>query len=451
MNEILFLIILIFFIKYLNFFILRNLMFLIRLNFLININWIKWINLIGGLGNNYYSNYLILIIFWVFGLIFLNLKEYKKNCLILNLILIFFILINFISIDLLTFYFIYESRLLLIFYIIIEWGYSEDRILSAFYLIFYTLVFSLPILFLIFKLIRLTGRINFFIIEFLEISFDKFGFIYLLISFLVKVPIYLFHGWLIKAHVEASFFRSIILAAVILKLGRYGILRFIIIFKVIFLEIKFYLIIINFFGILILRILCLFQFDIKLIIALSSVVHIRIISAGLLINKKLRVLGRLLIIISHGLVSSGLFYLVNIIYSQTGSRIIFINKSIINLIPSITIIWFIMCVYNSGAPLSLNIVSEIFLLLRLISWCKYLFILLLIYCLIGFIYSIYLFRFIQYGKIFYFKFNLLNRKLINYLTLILHLLPLNIFIFKLFFYLNSLIKNIELWFQWYIY
>lgn len=450
MNEILFLIILIFFAKYLNFYILRNLIFLMRLNFLININWVKWMNIIGGLSNNYYSNYLILIIFWVFGIIYINLGEYKKDCLFLNLILIFFILINFICIDLLIFYFIYESRLLLIFFIIMEWGYTEDRVLSAFYLIFYTLVFSLPILYLIFKLIKFIGRINFYILEVLIIKFDNFGFVYLLISFLVKVPIYIFHGWLIKAHVEASFFRSIILASVILKLGTYGILRFIIIFKIIFKLIKFYLVIINLLGILVLRLICLFQFDIKLIIAISSVVHIGIISLGILIGRKVGILGGLLIIISHGLVSSGLFYLVNVIYEQSLSRIIFINKGVINLIPSITIIWFLICVNNSGAPLSLNIVREIFLLIRLISWCKYLFIFLLIYCLVRFIYSIYLFRFIQYGKLYYFKINLINRKLINYLTLILHLLPLNIFIFKLFFYLNSLIKNIELWFQWYI-
>ena len=450
MNEILILLVVIFLINYINFYILGNLILLIRLNFLKNIRWIKWINISIGLGNNYYSNYLILIIIWVFGIIFLNFNEIKKNCFILNLILFFLILLNFIVIDLLIFYFIYESRLLLIFYIVMEWGYREDRILAAFYLIFYTLVFSLPILYLIFKILERSGRINFFMLEINKFKFDYFNFIYLLISFLIKIPIYIFHGWLIKAHVEASFFRSIILASVILKLGRYGILRLILIFKNRFINLSYYLIIINLFGILILRIICLFQFDIKLIIALSSVIHIGIISIGILRGSIIGLLGGLLIIISHGLVSSGLFYLVNEIYKQTNRRIIFVNKGLINLIPSISIIWFIICVYNSGAPISLNIVREIFLLIRLISWYKYLFIFLFFYCLFRFIYSIYLYSFIQFGKIYDFNFNLINRSLLNYSTLILHLLPLNLFIFNLFFYLNSLIKNIELWFQWYI-
>nr|DBA43619.1 TPA_asm: ND4 [Bombus melanopygus] len=436
--------------KYMNFYILGNLMFLISLNFLMNLGWMKWMNLIGGLGNNYYSNYLILMMFWVFGMIFLNLKEYKLNCMILNLILMFFMLINFMCMDLLLFYFMYESSLLLIFYMIMEWGYSEDRVLSAFYLMFYTLVFSLPMLFLIFKLMNYSGSINFFMLEILMIKFDSFNFMYLLMSFLVKIPMYMFHGWLIKAHVEASFFSSMILASVMLKLGSYGMLRFMMVFKMLFKMMKFYLLIINLLGMLILSLMCLFQFDMKLIIALSSVVHMGIMSMGLLMGKKISVLGSLMMMICHGLVSSGLFYLVNMIYMQTSSRIIFINKGMINLMPSMTMMWFMMCVYNSGAPLSLNMVSEIFLLISLISWCKYLFLFLLIYCLISFLYSIYLFSFIQYGKIFCFKMNLINGKLMNYLTLILHLLPLNIFIFKLFFYLDSLMKNIELWFQWYI-
>lgn len=440
MNEIFIFSILIFSINNLNFLIIRNLIFLIRLLFLINIRWIKWIFIFRNLRINNYSNYLILLIFWIFGIIFLNLNEYKINCLFINLILILLIIINFISIDLLIFYFLYESRLLLIFYIIIEWGYTEDRIISSFYLIFYTLIFSLPILYLIFKILNIEGRVIFFFLELINLILDKFNYIYLLISFLVKIPIYLFHGWLIKAHVEASFFRSIILASIILKLGRYGILRLILIFKFMLKNIIFFLILINIFGLLILRILCLIQFDIKLIIALSSVIHIGIIIIGILIEKKIGILGGLIIIISHGLVSSGLFYLVNIIYIQTNRRLIFINKGIICLIPSISIIWFIICVYNSGAPISLNIVREIFLLIRLIYWCKYLFLFLIFYCLLRFIYSIYLFRFIQYGKIFYLTLNIYNSLLINYLTLILHLLPLNLIILNLFFYLNSLIK-----------
>nr|DBA43957.1 TPA_asm: ND4 [Bombus pratorum] len=432
MNEILFLVILFYFFKYLNFYILSNLMFLMSLNFLMNMSWIKWTNMMLGLSNNYYSNYLILMMFWVFGLVFLNLLEYNKLCLLLNLWLLILMLINFMCMDLLTFYFVYESSLLLIFMMIMEWGYTEDRILSAFYLMFYTLVFSLPMLYLIFNLVNLSGSVNFFMLETLMIKFDKFSFFYLLMSFLVKIPMFMFHGWLIKAHVEASFFSSMILASVMLKLGSYGMLRFMLMFKMMFKMFKYFLIIINLLGMLILSLICLFQFDMKLIIALSSVVHMSIMSLGLLVGSKIGILGSLLMMVSHGLVSSGLFYLVNVIYEQSSSRIIFINKGIMNLMPSMTMMWFFMCINNSGAPLSLNMVSEIFLLMSLISWCKYLLMILLIYCLISFIYSIYLFSFIQYGKIFYFNMNLMNSKLLNYLTLILHLLPLNIFIFKLF-------------------
>ena len=128
------------------------------------------------------------------------------------------------------------------------------------------------------------------------------------------------------------------MASVILKLERYGILRLILIFKNKFINLSYYLIIINLFGILILRIICLFQFDMKLIIALYSVIHIGIISIGILRGSRIGLLGGLLIIISHGLVSSGLFYLVNEIYKQTNRRVIFVNKGLINLIPSISII-----------------------------------------------------------------------------------------------------------------
>nr|ATE47034.1 NADH dehydrogenase subunit 4 [Bombus breviceps] len=433
MNEILIILLLMIMYKYINFFILSNMMFLMSFMFLMKMSWINWINIIGGLGNNYYSNYLILLMLWIFGLIYLNLKDYKKSCLMMNFLLMSLMLLNFMSINLLFFYFMYESSLLLIFYMIMKWGYSEDRALAAFYLMFYTLVFSLPMLYLIYKLMDLNGSMIFFELEMIKIYFDYFNFLYLLMSFLVKIPMYMFHGWLVKAHVEASFFSSMILASIMLKLGSYGFLRLILVFKLMLKDIMYYLMIMNMFGMMILSLICLFQFDMKLIIALSSVIHMGIMTLGMLSELKIGLLGGLFMMISHGLVSSGLFYLVNLIYMQTNSRIIFINKGMINLMPSVSLFWFIMCVNNSGAPISLNMVSEIFLLMSLVSWFKYLFMFLLFYCLFSFIYSIYLFSFIQYGMIYDLKMNLYNMKLLNYLTLIMHLVPLNFIIFNLFF------------------
>nr|DBA43684.1 TPA_asm: ND4 [Bombus ladakhensis] len=432
MNEVLVFLMMMFFMKYINFLILSNFMFFMSLIFLMKVNWLKWTYIIGGLGSNFYSNYLIIMMFWIFGLIFLNLKEYNKNCLLLNFLLLILMMINFMSMNFLMFYFFYESSLLLIFYMIMEWGYSEDRVLAAFYLMFYTLIFSLPMLYLIFKMLEDYGSMNFYMLEIINVKFDNFSFLYLFMAFLVKIPMYLFHGWLIKAHVEASFFSSMILASIMLKLGSYGMLRLILIFKSMFINL-YYLMFLNMLGLLILSLICLFQFDMKLIIALSSVIHMGIMILGMLSMSKMGIFGGLMMMISHGLVSSGLFYLVNMIYSQTNSRIIFINKGMINFMPSMTMMWFMMCVFNSGAPISLNMVSEIFLLISLVGWFKYLFFILMIYCLLSFMYSIYLFSFIQYGKVFNLSMNLKSMKLLNFITLILHLLPLNLIIFNLFF------------------
>nr|ATL63100.1 NADH dehydrogenase subunit 4 [Bombus consobrinus] len=433
MNETLILLFMLFFNKFNNFFVLGNMMFMISLNYLFNMSWIKWIFIISSLSINYYSFYLILMMFWIFGVIFLNLNNYNKYCLKLHLLLVFLMMINFMAMDLMLFYFMYESSLLLVFYMIMKWGYSEDRVLASFYLLFYTLVFSLPMLYLIFKVLEMEGSINFFFLEMLDLKFDNFNFMYMFMSFLVKIPMYMFHGWLIKAHVEASFFSSMILASVMLKLGSYGMLRMIYMFKNVFSYVLFYLMMVNILGMLLLSLLCLFQFDMKLIIALSSVIHMGIMSMGLLSGMKIGFLGGLMMMISHGLVSSGLFYLVNMIYMQTNSRSIFINKGMINLMPSMTMMWFLLCVFNSGAPISLNMVSEIFLLMSLIYWCKYLFMFLIFYCLFSFIYSIYLFSFIQHGMNYDMKIEIFNCSLLNYITLILHLLPLNLIIMKLFF------------------
>ena len=120
-------------------------------------------------------------------------------------------------------------------------------------------------------------------------------------------------------------------------------------------------------GAVITRLICLRQVDIKSLIAYSSVGHIGLVISGVSIIEYWGWLGSFIIIISHGLVSSGLFCLANITYESTSRRSIFITKGLLMVYPKISIFWFIIRVMNIGAPPSINLLREIFLLTRILS------------------------------------------------------------------------------------
>lgn len=413
----------------LNYYLIRIYIFLISYIYIFNLNWIDWRYLIFNFRFNYYSLGLLILTLWIRRLILLNLKyEYYLNK-ILNIIIILFIIINFLSINLLIYYFLFEIRLLIIFIIIINWRLRFDRILSRFYLIFYTIIFSLPNLIILFILININKSLDFIIIEFNNFKLNNIIVIYLIIIFLVKIPIYLFHSWLLKAHVEAPFYSSIILASIILKLGGYGLIRLLFIFKYIF-NFIYYFIILIIIGILILRLICIIQIDIKILVAISSIVHIILILMGLFFYTKIGFIGRYLIIISHGFRSSGLFYLINIIYINTNSRLLLINKGIIIYIPSISLIWFLLCSLNMAIPITLNLIREIILFMRIINLIIYIILPLIIYCLLRFLYSLYLFSYIQHGISLNLK-NIFRRNLFNFFILIIHWIPINLLILNL--------------------
>jgi NADH-ubiquinone oxidoreductase chain 4 len=156
-------------------------------------------------------------------------------------------------------------------------------------------------------------------------------------AFLIKIPIYIFHIWLPKAHVEASVEGSIILAGVLLKIGGYGLIRLIVILVKFTFKFNYLIMRIGLVGGLIIRILCVNQIDIKILVAYSSVVHINIILVRMITGLKLGILSSLIIIISHGLCSSGLFYIVNLYYQIRGRRILLLNKGIAGNLILITI------------------------------------------------------------------------------------------------------------------
>jgi NADH:ubiquinone oxidoreductase subunit 4 (subunit M) len=176
------------------------------------------------------------------------------------------------------------------------------------------------------------------------------------------------------------------------------------------------------------RLSCLRQIDIKLLIASSSVVHIRICIGGLFVLREWGLKGTVAVMLGHGLCSSGLFYLANVVYERTGRRSISISKGLLRLIPRICLWWFILLASNIAAPPRLNLFGEILLIRVLVSWRK------VSIVIIGFLsffraaYRLYLFSLRQHGVYLYRKRGFHRGCILEYTVARAHWLPLNLVI-----------------------
>ena len=267
-------------------------------------------------------------------------------------------------------------------------------------LFFYTLFASLPLLFIIIIIFNNRNINNLIIINYIKtyILFNKNFFIkiILILTFLVKFPIFFLHSWLPKAHVEAPVSGSILLAGIILKLGGYGFIRLLFLLqKNSFFEI---IICVRLIGGRVLSILCLAQRDIKVVIAYSSVVHIAIVIVSVISTFFIGFDGALIIILGHGLVSSGIFRGANIIYERSHSRRYLLNSGFSRIIPHFSFFWFILIVANFSGPFSYNILGEILLILNISQINKFI---LIILCFLSFFsaaYRLILYSSTQHGK-----------------------------------------------------
>lgn len=231
-------------------------------------------------------------------------------------------------------------------------------------MIFYTLVVSLPLLV---SLLLFMGDGSFLIL-FSHFSIDRVLFLFFVFVFLVKLPIYGVHSWLPKAHVEAPLSGSMVLAGVLLKLGIYGLVRFVHFSFLFFYDFGSYLLIVGLWGGVLSCLMCLRQSDTKSLVAYSSINHMSVAFASVACFFLVGLRGTYIIGFSHGVISPCMFFMVYVSYWRLHRRRVFVVKGLNVSFPVFSLWWFIVISSNMGVPPSMRFFSELCMIGGLVSF-----------------------------------------------------------------------------------
>nr|YP_010535657.1 NADH dehydrogenase subunit 4 [Alectorobius puertoricensis]UYB78543.1 NADH dehydrogenase subunit 4 [Alectorobius puertoricensis]UYB78556.1 NADH dehydrogenase subunit 4 [Alectorobius puertoricensis] len=350
-------------------------------------------------------------------------KMYKFYMLVMILLLMF----CFLVMNLMGFYLFFESVLIPIIMMIMGWGGQPERLQAGIYMLFYTLGGSLPLLI---YLLSFSESVSIFYMAWENYNISWLFFLMGVSGFMVKMPMFFVHLWLPKAHVEAPVAGSMVLAGVLLKLGIYGMFRIKMMMSEKLLLYGHWFVSIILIGGMIVGMICLCQVDVKSLIAYSSVCHMGMALGGIFSMVFWGYLGNIMIMLGHGLCSSGLFCLANMFYERFFTRSMILLSGVGIFFPYISLWWFLFSSINMAAPPSMNLGGEILLIGSLIKWSFLVVVPLSIVMFFSTSYSIYMYSYLNHGK----GWVVYGNKIINFRELylmLMHFLPLILWIMKM--------------------
>nr|AIP90323.1 NADH dehydrogenase subunit 4 [Scaphiodonichthys acanthopterus]AJQ17812.1 NADH dehydrogenase subunit 4 [Scaphiodonichthys acanthopterus] len=383
---------------------------------LISLTWLKWTNETGWTSSNMYlatdplSTPLLVLTCWLLPLMILASQNHinpepisrQRSYIMLLASLQTFLIMAFGATEIIMFYIMFEATLIPTLIIITRWGNQTERLNAGTYFLFYTLAGSLPLLVALLLLQQSTGTLSMLVLQYSQpLQLNSWGHMAwwasCLIAFLVKMPLYGVHLWLPKAHVEAPVAGSMVLAAVLLKLGGYGMMRMMVMLDPLSKELAYPFIILALWGIIMTGSICLRQTDLKSLIAYSSVSHMGLVAGGILIQTPWGFSGAIILMIAHGLVSSALFCLANTAYERTHSRTMMLARGLQIIFPLTAVWWFIANLANLALPPLPNLMGELMIITTLFNWSPWTILLTGLGTLITAGYSLYMFLMSQRG------------------------------------------------------